>query len=154
MIEGMILAALAALLAFVVQDDLRSYRIQNNAVLALMVLYLASVALTGNYREASAHAAFAAFITVILLVFYQKGAMGGGDVKLLAVAFLWLGLENAFVFSLFLLGFTLGYAALSKLGLLPRKLVASRPKIPFAPCIAAAWLLAAILPFAAAAAIG
>lgn len=154
MVEVMILAVLAAVLAFVVQDDLRNYRIRNEAVLALLVLFLASVALAGTTREALAHAAFAAAITAILLVSYQMGAMGGGDVKLLAVAFLWLGLEHSFVFSLLLLGFTLGYAALGKLGILPRKLVASRPKIPFAPCIAAAWLLTTILSLAAAQSIG
>lgn len=154
MIEVMILTLLAALLAYVVQDDLRNFRIQNKAVLALLALFLVTMALTGSAREASAHAAFAAVVGALLLVFYAKGAMGGGDVKLLAVAFLWLGLEDTFIFSLLLLGFTLAYAALAKLGILPRKLVASRQKIPFAPCIAAAWLVAAILSLTAARSIG
>ncbi len=154
MIEVMILTLLAALLAYVVQDDLRNFRIRNEAVLALMLLLLVSVALTGTYRETLVHAAFAAVITAVLLVFYAKGAMGGGDVKLLAVAFLWLGLDRSFVFSLLLLGFTLAYAPLARLGILPQKLVASRQKIPFAPCIAAAWILTEILSVAAARSIG
>ncbi len=144
MIEVMILAALAALLAFVVVDDLRNFRIRNDAVLALALLYLASTFLSGHSREALAHAAFAAVMTAGVLVFYAKGVMGGGDVKLLGVAFLWLGIEKAFVFCLLLLGFSLAYAALAKLGALPRKLVSARARIPFAPCICAAWIVAAV----------
>lgn len=144
MIETVILAALAAILSFVVVDDFRNLRIRNEAVAALALLFVASTGLTGHFREALAHAAFALVMSGLILVFYAKGVMGGGDVKLLAVAFLWLGPEHAFAFSLFLLGFTLAYALLAKLGTLPRQVVATRSKIPFGPCIAAAWLVAAL----------
>jgi prepilin peptidase CpaA len=143
MIEAVILAAVAALLTFVVVDDLRNLRIRNEAVVALALLFLFDTVLTGHYREGLAHAAFAAVMTSLILVFYAKGVMGGGDVKLLGVAFLWLGTEHSFVFSLLLLVFTLAYALLGKLGALPRQMVAARAKIPFGPSIGAAWLLTA-----------
>jgi Flp pilus assembly protein protease CpaA len=66
----------------------------------------------------------------VLLLMYvlmnARGRMGGGDVKLLGAAFLWLGIENAFAFSPFLIAFTLAYALLAKLGGVPRQMVAAR----------------------------
>jgi prepilin peptidase CpaA len=148
MIEALILVALAAILIFVILDDLRNYRIRNEAVAALAVLFLLRTALRGRYQEAMSHAAFAAVMFVVLLLMYvlmnARGRMGGGDVKLLGAAFLWLGIEHAFVFSLFLIAFTLAYALLAKLGGVPRKMVAARTTIPFGPCISAAWLVTLI----------
>jgi Flp pilus assembly protein protease CpaA len=150
MIEALILVALAAILIFVIRDDLRNYRIRNEAVAALAVLFLLRTALRGRYQEALSHAAFAAVMFAVLLLMYAlmdaKSRMGGGDAKLLGAAFLWLGIENAFVFSLFLIAFTFAYALLAKLGGVPRKIVAARTKIPFGPCIGAAWL-ATLIPW-------
>jgi prepilin peptidase CpaA len=148
MIEALILVALAVILTFVILDDLRNYRIRNEAVAALAVLFLLRTALRGGYQEALSHAAFAAVMFAVLLLMYvlmnASGRMGGGDVKLLGAAFLWLGMENAFVFSLFLIAFTLAYALLANLGGVPRQMVAARTNIPFGPCISAAWLITVI----------
>jgi len=148
MIEALIHFALAAILIFVIIDDLRNYRIQNEAVAALAVLFLLRTALRGCYQEALAHAAFAAVMFAVLLLMYvlmnARGRMGGGDVKLLGAAFLWLGIENSFVFLLFLIAFTLAYALLAKFGSVPRQMITARTKIPFGPCIGAAWLITVI----------
>jgi prepilin peptidase CpaA len=144
MIEALILVALAAILTFVIFDDLRNLRIRNEAVAALAVLFLLRTALQGHYQEALSHAAFAAVMLAVLLLMYARGPVGGGDVKLLAVAFLWLGIESSFVFSLFLIAFTISYALLAKLGVAPKQVVSARTKIPFGPCIGAAWLVTAI----------
>jgi prepilin peptidase CpaA len=143
-IESLILVVLVVVLAYVVLDDFRNLRIRNEVVLGLALLFLLKVALAGDYRLGLSHAAFALVMTALVLAFYAKGAMGGGDVKLLGVAFLWLGAENSFAFSLALLAVTLAYLLLARLGALPKHEVAKRTKIPFGPCIAAAWLLTAL----------
>jgi Flp pilus assembly protein protease CpaA len=143
MIEASIFVALAAILVFVIVDDLRSFRIRNNAVLALVLLFLVRTALTGQYDEASAHALFAVATSAVVVVFYVRGVMGGGDVKLLGAAFLWIGIEGSLAFSLLLLAFSLTYAVLARRDALPRKVVAARARIPFGPPIATAWLVAA-----------
>lgn len=126
-------------------DDLRNFRIRNEAVAALVGLFLLRAALRGQYQEAFSHAVFAAVMFAVFLFMYARGLLGGGDVKLLGAAFLWLGIETAFVFSLFLLAFTILYALLAKLGAVPKRRMAARTKIPFGPCIGAAWLVTSIL---------
>lgn len=142
--EMLIRIALAAILIFVMVDDLRNFRVRNEAVAALAVLFLLRAALSGRYAEALSHASFAAVMFAVFVLIYIRGLLGGGDVKLLGAAFLWLGIEHAFVFSLFLIAFTLAYALLAKLGGVPRKMVAARTTIPFGPCIGAAWLVTLI----------
>jgi prepilin peptidase CpaA len=142
--EMLIRIALAAILIFVIVDDLRNFRVRNEAVAALAVLFLLRAALNGRYAEALSHASFAAVMFAVFVLIYIRGLLGGGDVKLLGVAFLWLGTENSFVFSLFLLAFTILYALLAKLGAVPKRMVLARAKIPFGPCIGAAWLVTLI----------
>jgi prepilin peptidase CpaA len=141
--------ALAAILVYVVADDLRNFRIRNEAVAALFVLFLLRTALEGRYAEAWSHAIFAAIMFAAFLFAYARSLLGGGDVKLLGVAFLWLGLEDSFLFSPLLLGFTLLYALLAKLEAVPKRMVFARAKIPFGPCIGAAWIVTLILTFEA-----
>jgi prepilin peptidase CpaA len=129
----------------VIFDDLRNLRIRNEAVAALTVLFLLRAAVGGQYQEALRHAVFAAVMFAVFLLMYARGLLGGGDVKLLGAAFLWLGIEHSFVFLLFLLAFTILYALLAKLGAVPKRMVAARTKIPFGPCIGGAWLVMLIL---------
>lgn len=145
--EMLIRIALAAILIFVIVDDLRNFRVRNEAVAALSVLFLLRAALSGQYAEALSHAVFAAVMFAVFVLIYTRGLLGGGDVKLLGVVFLWLGIENSFVFSLFLLAFTISYSLLAKLGVVPKRMVSARAKIPFGPCIGAAWLVTLILSF-------
>jgi prepilin peptidase CpaA len=145
MTEVLIRVALGAILVFVIFDDLRNFQIRNEAVAALAVLFLLRAALGGQYWEAWSHAVFAAVMFSVFLLMYARGLLGGGDVKLLGAAFLWLGMDNSFVFSLFLLAFTILYVILAKLGAVPKRMAAARTKIPFGPCIGAAWLVTLIL---------
>jgi prepilin peptidase CpaA len=110
----------------------------------LTVLFLLRAALGGRYAEALSHAGFAAVMFAVFVFIYIRGLLGGGDVKLLGVAFLWLGTETSFLFSLFFLAFTILYALLAKLGAVPKRMVLAQAKIPFGPCIGAAWLVTLI----------
>jgi prepilin peptidase CpaA len=71
--------------------DLISYRIPNELVLALLVLFLIVAAL--NWTEVAwvSHIGSAFLVFGAGLFLYAIGQMGAGDVKLLAVVALWSG---------------------------------------------------------------
>jgi prepilin peptidase CpaA len=133
--------ALGATLLFIVCDDLRNYRIRNEIIAFLAVLFVVDVIVRGAYYEGAWHAAFALVLFLIILGLYTYRLMGGGDAKLLAVAFLWLGLDNSTAFSLFLVCTTVLYVLGARWGALPSQKQARGTRIPFGPAIAVAWLL-------------
>lgn len=137
-------ALLFALLAFISFDDLRHYRIRNEAILALLLIFGAFCLLGGGLPVLVSHGAFALLMSIVMLGAYARGIIGGGDAKLLMAAFLWIGPEPSVLFALALLGFAVLYAVGTKLGLLPFRLVEGRTKVPFGPCIAAAWITTVI----------
>jgi Flp pilus assembly protein protease CpaA len=67
--------------------------------------------------------------------------MGGGDVKMLAVAFLWVGIECALVFAILLAVFIVIHLIVVKLGWAKVQELGGRKRIPFAPSIAAALIV-------------
>ena len=89
--------------------------------LALAGLFVLYAVLTSRWTDLRWDLAFAAFMFVVMLVIYVLGWMGGGDVKLLAVAFLWTGLSGAlpFAFLLALFSFVHGLAASTRMGRKP-----------------------------------
>jgi len=132
---------LLAILAYVIVDDLRSYRIRNVAVLALLAVSLASIVTAGGVDRLLPHAAFGLVGFVVLVVAYMRNLLGGGDAKLLSVAFLWTGPAQALLFALALLFLTLLYWAGARLRVLPHQRVDGRMRVPFGPSIAGAWIV-------------
>lgn len=119
--------------------DLREYKIRNEMILALAGLFILYIALTGRWADLRWGVPFAALMFVILLVFYSLGWLGGGDVKILAVAFLWTGSSGALVFALLLSFFSGVHTLAAKFGWAKSKVTASgRRGIPFGPSVAAA----------------
>jgi len=102
--------------------------------------------LAGHWADLKWDVAFAALMFAILLAFYSLGWMGGGDVKILAVAFLWTGLSFALPFALLLSVFSLLHGLAAKF-----RWVKSQPteggrmRIPFAPSVAGALICTFIL---------
>ena len=133
--------ALAGLLTFVIYDDLRNYQIRNEVIGVILALFVLDAFLLGMPRETLAHVLFGAIMFALLVALYAAGAMGGGDAKLLTVAMLWMGVEKAVQFSLFLFVATLAYTLGAKLGWFPSREKSARIWIPFGPAIATAWLL-------------
>ena len=82
---------------------------------------------------------FAALMFAVMLVFYGRGWMGGGDVKILAVAFLWTGLSGAMPFAVLLALFCAAHGLIAKYGWAKSQdSGAGGRRIPFAPSVAAA----------------
>lgn len=139
-----ILAALAACLAFVAIDDLRAFRIRNEAVALLLALSIAHVLLAGGgAMEMLARLVFCAVMFGIFVAAYATGMMGGGDTKLLGVALLWIGPDGAVPFALLLLLGAALVGLLVRVGLVSSRSAGRRTLIPFGPVIAVAWLVTA-----------
>ena len=81
---------------------------------------------------------FAALLFLIMLYFYSMKLMGGGDLKLLTVAFLWVGPFCGLPFALFLLLFASVHVLAAKFKLVEAQIANGRKRLAFAPSIAAA----------------
>ncbi|WP_424362196.1 A24 family peptidase [Methylocystis parvus] len=147
MTQIVILIALVATLVFTIVDDWRNYTIRNEAILILLALFAARMIALGDYAHIGGQLMLAAFMFVTLLIIYSRGWMGGGDVKLLAVAFLWIGVAELSTFTLLMCALVIVYYVAAKLKFAPSRGQA-RVYIPFAPCISGAWLLTLALNFA------
>ena len=77
--------------------------------------------------------------------FYTQNWMGGGDVKILTVGFLWIGFGCALPFAVLLALFAAAHVAAAKLGWVEVQHVDDRKRIPLAPSVAAALILCFIL---------
>jgi prepilin peptidase CpaA len=83
---------------------------------------------------------------VVMLAFYGMGWMGGGDVKILAVAFLWTGFSGALTFALLLAAFSSLHGLAAKLGWVRSQgSEGGRQRIPFAPSVAGALICIFVL---------
>lgn len=103
-------------------------------------LFFLHAAVSGRWGSAHWNVAFAGVMFIPMLVLYARRLMGAGDVKLLTVAFLWVGLDCALPFAILMLVFTAVHAVAVKLG--RAKTCAGehdhRRRIAFAPSIVGA----------------
>jgi prepilin peptidase CpaA len=82
--------------------DLTTMRIRNGLVLAFLAAYVILAPLAGfTVSEIAWSIAIAAGILAVFFAFFAFGWMGGGDVKLIAVTVLWLGLDHTPAFLLY-----------------------------------------------------
>ena len=140
-----VLAVTVAVLLYAAFIDLKHYKISNELILLLIGLFALHAFLSDRWTSAAWNLGLAAGVFLFLVYFYSRHWIGGGDTKILPVAFLWTGIECAFLFVLLLLLFVLLHTAAARLGWMEsRQDVDSRQRIPFAPSIAAA-LIATIL---------
>jgi Flp pilus assembly protein protease CpaA len=131
-------SAAVAVLFYVGYIDFRTFKIRNHCVLVLLVLYalLAFVDRTGS--EVLANVILSVGMFAVLLFFYGRGVVGGGDVKLMAVVSLWIREDHALPFSILLLMFICFHVLTAKLGWAPTKPMAGGMAISFGPAVAAA----------------
>lgn len=138
-LEPVVLVVTAFVLQYVAFTDLRDFQIRNEFILLLIGLWLGYTALGNRWGSVYWNIGFAVFVLIFVAYFYARHWMGGGDVKLAAVAFLWTGVDCALMFALLLLGFAIIHTAAAKFGLVDvRHTDSGSMRIPFAPSIAAA----------------
>jgi prepilin peptidase CpaA len=137
-------AATIAVLFYIGFTDFRTFRIQNSSVVLLLVLYILDAVLLRSRYEILQNVLLAVVIFGVLLGFYARRLIGGGDVKLLSVACLWVGTHCALLFSAALLVFICLHLAAVRMGWAPTNSIEGRRGIPYAPALAAA-LISTIL---------
>jgi prepilin peptidase CpaA len=133
-----VLVATATILFYVAVNDLREYKIRNEIVITIICLYGIYAFLSGEWVRAYWNVGIALFIFVFLLIFYARGWLGGGDVKILTAGFLWAGDRYALIFSVLLLIFASLHVVLIRMGLLAARMVRGRMVLAYAPSVSAA----------------
>lgn len=136
----LISASIVSLFCYIAYVDFRTFRIPNRALLLLLALYVLGsifyVRLTGVIGDGL----FAALVFAICLLFYSRNALGGGDVKFLPVAFLFIGVRDALPFCIFLFFFILMHYSAIRLGWARSRMIAGRHLMPYAPSVTGAFL--------------
>lgn len=138
---GLLIDGLACvILAIVVVEDVRRFRIRNVWILALVALFAMSCVVGNAGNSALWHILLAAIVLVAMLVAFHLRLLGAGDAKLLSAASLWIGPEGAIAFAVALFASTILYCGGAMLNALPKRRAHGKIEIPFAPSIAGAWL--------------
>jgi prepilin peptidase CpaA len=130
----------AAVLFYMARNDLRYYKIRNDLIVVLAALFFVHALVSGRWVSAHWNIVFALLMFIVMLFLYSRHLMGGGDVKLLSVAFLWIGIDCALPFAILLLLFSGIHIIAAELGWADTQRADNdeRKRIPFAPSIAAA----------------
>ncbi len=129
--------------------DFREFRIPNEMVVVLAGLYVLYSIFSGEWFAMPWNIGFALMMLAVMVYGYSLQQMGGGDLKLLAVAFLWTGPWRAALFAIFLIAFVGIHYAAVRLGWATGQRSAAGLRIPLAPSIAAALIGTFALGFAA-----
>lgn len=138
-LPNIVLIITATVLFYAARTDLREFKIRNNLVLVLACLYGVYAVVSGQWVTAYWNVGLALLMFVVLMVFYAQNWLGGGDVKILTVGFLWVGVRYALPFTLLLLIFAVGHVVMAhKFAWVNVRRVEGRTSIPFAPAVAAA----------------
>src|SRR5438105_2886594 len=124
------LVVTAAGLFYAAMIDLREFRIRNELIVALVCLFGIHAVLSGHWRHLHWNLSFAFFMFIVMLFFYGQKWLGGGDVKILTVAFLWVGVRCAFPFAVLLLIFSVIHLVFAKLEWVSVQPVEGRKRIP------------------------
>jgi prepilin peptidase CpaA len=135
-----VLVMTAAVLFYAALTDFKRYQIGNDLIAVLAGLFVLHAFLSGRGPSIPWNVGLALLIFAVMLYFYAKNLMGGGDVKLLTVAFLWVGIDCALPFAILLSLFATIHAIAGKLGWLDLQYIGDnkRARIAFAPSVAAA----------------
>lgn len=136
-----LLVLTAALLLYIAVTDFREFKIRNELVISLALLYFVHAAMSGRWVSMHWNIGLALLMFALMLYAYSQRLMGGGDLKLLTVAFLWVGPWCAPPFAIFLLIFAAAHTVAGKYAWVSVQEVQGRQRIPFGPSIAGALIL-------------
>jgi prepilin peptidase CpaA len=129
------------ILIYVAVEDMLRFKISNESVVVLALLFVVFSIVTGAPWPPLWHLLFGVVMFAVILAVYSFRLIGGGDAKLLAVAFLWIGAQNAAFFCLLLSLAAAVYIVVQRLfHILPGKTTATGFMIPYGPSIAVAWI--------------
>lgn len=131
-------ATTVAVLFYVAMTDFLTFKIRNDVVLLLLVLYVLFAFVTRSRLEVVMDILLAIIVFAVLLWFYTQGVVGGGDVKFVTIVCLWVGTHCGLLFAMLLLALGGLHLLAAKMGLVRTKPIAGRVSIPYAPSVAGA----------------
>lgn len=138
-------AAAIAVLCDIAITDLRTFKIYNNRVLILLLLYGAFAAVSRSPFQILSDVVLGLVIFGFLFLFYLKNIVGGGDVKFVPVVALFVGTHAALPFAALLLVFTSLHLFAAQMKWLPTLAIGDKRAISYAPAIAAALICVIVL---------
>lgn len=137
-ISDIILVIASGTLCHVSLLDLRENKITNWSILLLIGLFLAHEFISGRWINIYLNLGLASVVFVFSIYFYSRDLMGGGDVKILTVAFLWVGIDCALPLAVLIMLFATIHTGIAKLGWKVSRSFEGRLRIAFAPSVGAA----------------
>lgn len=144
-LSQVVLVITAGVLFYAALTDFKYFKIRNELILVLAGLFVLHALLSGRWISAHWNLAFAVFMFCVMLYFYAQRLMGGGDVKILTVGFLWIGIGCALPFALLLAVFAAMHVVAAKFEWADVQQVGGRKRIPLAPSVAAALIVCFML---------
>jgi len=146
-LSTVVLVITAAVLFYAALTDLKHYKIRNDVVLVLALLFFVHAFVSGRLATIPWNVGFSALILLVLVYLYSRNWVGGGDVKLFSVALLWVGLDCALPFAVLLLAFSMIHTLAARFGWVSAPQIDGdeRKRIAFAPSVAAALIVVFML---------
>src|SRR5262245_55447981 len=143
-LSHVVLVITAAVLFYFALTDFKQFKIRNDLILVLVGLFVVHALLSGRWVFAHWNLALAVLMFCVMLYFYSQNLMGGGDVKILTIAFLWIGFNCALVFAV-LLALSSAVHVLAAKFKVEVEQVGERKRIPLPPSVAAAMIICFVL---------
>lgn len=131
-------AAAIVLLAYIAVTDFRTFKISNKSIVLLLLLYGMYAFVFRSPYQILSNIALGALTFGLLLLFYARGLIGGGDVKMVPVVVLWVGIHGALIFSVLLLLFVVLHLIAVKAGWAPTLAIGRHRAVSYGPSVAAA----------------
>jgi prepilin peptidase CpaA len=157
LVHAVILFLGIGLFAVVAYGDMKTRRIPNGLAIAVGILGLFRMILTGDPSAALYTLAASAGVFTATFLLFWRGFLGGGDVKLMAATALLVGYHDLFEF-LFVMsvcgalvslavvaGYRLGLRRATVLPAEDHHKTSTRPTVPYGVAIAAAGILTLLL---------
>jgi prepilin peptidase CpaA len=143
--------------AFVAYGDIRTRRIPNELIVAILALAAFRIAMEGDPRAGLYTLAAAAGLFVATFLLFWRGLLGGGDVKLIGATALLIGYHNffEFLFVMSVSGALVAVAVLARDRLGPRRAATpsleeeaqARLTVPYGVAIAAAGMVVLLVQY-------
>ena len=137
LISNAILLAAVGAVFYTAWSDFKNFKIPNWSIALLTGLFIFYTLVAGRWGTIYSHVAIAVLIFAFGILFYSKNLIGGGDVKLLSVVFLWSGTECSLPLAILIMIFSTVHVCIVKLTWIGERVTVGRTRIPLAPSVAA-----------------